>query len=97
MVCGEKDQVCFQGVDGNYVPLLGRASYKKMGLVQCINAIVSDSILDEFPEVFQGLDCLPEKYHISIDPSVPSVVHPPRRAPHSSETIKERVRQDGER
>ena len=39
--------------------------------------------LDEFPEVFQGLGCLPGKYHISVDPSAPPVVGPPRRVPHS--------------
>ena len=36
-----------------------------------------------FPEVFQGFGCLPKKYLIIVDPSVPSVVHPPRRVPHS--------------
>ena len=54
-----------------------------MGLIQGINAIESGSILDEFPEVFQGLGCLPGKYHISVDPSVPPVVRTPRRVPHS--------------
>ena len=54
-----------------------------MGLIQRINAIESVSILDEFPEVFQGLGCLLGEYHISVDPSVPPVVHPPGRVPHS--------------
>ena len=80
---GERYQVCFQVVDGNYMPLLGRSSCESMGLIQRINAIESVSILDEFPEVFQGLGCLPGKYHISVDASVPPVVHPPRRVPHS--------------
>ena len=70
-------------VDGNYMPILGRSSCENMGLIQRINAIESVSILDEFPEVFQGLGCLPGKYHISVDPAVPPVVHPPRRVPHS--------------
>ena len=82
-VRGEKYQVCFQVVDGNYVPLVGRASCEKMGLIQCINAIKSDSIPAEIPEVFQGLGCLQGKYHISINPSVPLVVHPSRQVPHS--------------
>ena len=54
-----------------------------MGLIQRINAIESVSILDEFSEVFQGLGCLLGKYHISVDPAVRPVVHPPRRVPHS--------------
>ncbi|KAL9974005.1 hypothetical protein ACROYT_G020533 [Oculina patagonica] len=82
-VRGQKHQVLFQVVDGSYTPLLGRASCEQMGLIQRINTISSRSILDEFPDVFQGLGCLPGKYHISIDPSVPPVIHPPRRVPHS--------------
>ena len=54
-----------------------------MGLIQRINAIESVSILDEFSEVFQGLGCLLGKYHFSVDPSVPPVVHSPRQVPHS--------------
>ena len=80
---GERYQIRFQVFDGNYMPLLGRSSCENMGLIQGINAIESDSTLDEFPEVFQGLGCLPWKYYISVDPSVPPVVRPPRRAPHS--------------
>ena len=65
------------------MPLLGRSSCKNMGLIQGINAIESGSDLDEFSEVFQGIGCLPGKYHISVDPSAPPVVGPPRRVPHS--------------
>ena len=82
-VRAERYQVCFQVFDWNYMPLLGRSSCKNMGLIQGINAIESGSILDEFPEVFQGLGCLPGKYHISVDSSVPPVVRPPRGVPHS--------------
>ena len=71
---------------GAAIPLtgtVGRESCEQMGLVQRINTIGKKSILDEFPEVFQGLGCLPGKYHISINPSVPPIIHPPRRVPHS--------------
>ncbi|XP_068720826.1 uncharacterized protein [Montipora capricornis] len=60
-----------------------KATCEKMHLIQRINTVKDNSILDEFPEVFQGLGCLPGKYHININPSVPPVVHPPRRVPHS--------------
>ena len=85
-VRGERYQVCSQVVDGNYMPLLGRSFSANMGLIQRINAIESVSILDEFSEVFQGLGCLLGKYHISVDPAVRPVVHPPRRVPHSKES-----------
>ena len=65
------------------MPLLGRSSCKNMGLIQGINAIESGSDLDEFPEVFQGLGCLPGKYHVSVDPSASPVVGPPIQVPHS--------------
>ncbi|PFX19094.1 Retrovirus-related Pol polyprotein [Stylophora pistillata] len=48
----ERYQVCFQVVDGNYNPLLGRSSRENMGLIQRINSIESVSILDEFSEKF---------------------------------------------
>jgi len=54
-----------------------------MGLIQRIRAVESDSILYEFPEVLQGLGCLPDKYHISVDLSVPPVVRLPMRISHS--------------
>ena len=82
-VRGKRYQICFQVFDRNYMPFLGRSSCENMGLIQGINAIESGSILDEFPEVFQSLKCLPGKYHISVDSSVPPVVRPPRRVPHS--------------
>ena len=82
-VRGHKHQVLFQVVDGSYTPLLGREFCEQLGLVQRISTIGSKGILDEFPEVFQGLGCLPGKYYISVDPSVQPVVHPPRRIPHS--------------
>ena len=67
------------------MPLLGRSSCKNMCLIPGINAIESGIDLDEFAEVFQGLGhgCLPGKHHISVDPSAPPVVGPPRRVPHS--------------
>ena len=44
-VRGERYQVCFQVVDGNYMPLLGRSPCENIGLIQRINAIESVSIL----------------------------------------------------
>ena len=94
-VRGEKYQVCFQVVNGNYVPLLGRETCGKMHLIQRINAVKDNSILDEYPEVFQGLGCLPGKYHININPSVPPLVHPPRRGPHFKKKELDRMVEAG--
>ena len=58
-VRGHKHQVLIQVVDGNYTSLLGQESCDQLPLVQCISTIGSKGILDEFPEVFQWLGCLP--------------------------------------
>ena len=74
------------------MPLPGRSSCENMGLIQGINAIESGSILDEFPEVFQGLGCLPGKYDVSVDTSVPPVVPLPGRVPHSKrDSLKKKL------
>ena len=38
-------------------------------------------ILRKYADVFQGIGCLEGEYHITVDPSVPPVIHPPRRVP----------------
>ena len=38
-------------------------------------------LLQEYPDCFQGVGCFEGEYHITLDKSVPPVVHPPRRVP----------------
>ena len=38
--------------------------------------------------MFEGLGCIPVKYHIELDPNVKPTVHPPRRV---QEAIRDRV------
>lgn len=51
-------------------------SYKPQG-----NAAAKTSLLAEFPECFEGIGCFEGEYRITLDPTVPPVVHPPRRVP----------------
>ena len=44
---------------------------------------MDQSILDKYPDLFQGLGCLPGNHTIKLDPSVAPVVHPPRKVPVS--------------
>ena len=48
------------------MPLLGRETCESicenMHVIQRVNAVKDNSVPDEFPEVFQGLGCLPGKY-----------------------------------
>ena len=49
-------------------------------------------ILREYNDVFQGIGCLEGEYHITVDPSIPPVIHPPRRVPVAlQEPLKEEL------
>ena len=51
-----------------------------------LSSIIGDQqarkqILNTFSDVFEGIGCFEGDYHITVDPSVPPVIHPPRRIP----------------
>jgi hypothetical protein len=70
-------------------PLIGVESCLKLGLVNTrdnqINilgpGISSESLAEEYPEVFDGLGRIPGEYEIEIDQSITPVQHRPRRIP----------------
>jgi hypothetical protein len=41
------------------------------------------SLLNEYPDCFNGIGCFDGEFHITLDPDVPPVVHPPRRVPEA--------------
>ena len=41
--------------------------------------VIDDNILTEYADVFEGLGCLADPYHIEIDPTAQPVIHPPRK------------------
>ena len=43
--------------------------------------VIDDNILTEYADVFEGLGCLADPYHIEIEPTAQPVVHPPRKVP----------------
>ena len=53
--------------------------------------IIDDDILTEYADVFEGLGCLADPYHIEIDPTAQPVIHPPRKVPV---TLREPLRQE---
>ena len=53
-----------------------------------------DSIENDYPEIFEGLGCLPGTYHIKLDPNATPVVQPPRRIPIA---IKDKVKEELQR
>ena len=43
--------------------------------------VTKASLLELYPEVFQGIGCMPGEYHLTVDSCVQPVVHPPRKVP----------------
>ena len=42
------------------------------------------SVLSQHTDCFDGIGCFRKPHHITIDPVVPPVIHPPRRVPVSN-------------
>ena len=42
-----------------------------------------EDILYEYGDVLNGIGCFNGEFHITLDPSVPPVIHPPRRVPEA--------------
>ena len=86
----------FQVVDGDVKPLLSAETCQKLKFLQVLvndkqdkEEMVQDKlsvnttsdIFQEYADVFEGIRCLDESYHIEIDPTVKPVIHPPLRVP----------------
>ena len=41
--------------------------------------VTNQNILNEYSDLFQGLGCIPGEHTIKVDPSIPAVVHLPRK------------------
>ena len=69
-------------VDDGLPPILCLQSFVKFGPVKNVNTL-SQCILDEFADEFQGIGCFTTEHEIRIDPTVRSFIHPARRIPLS--------------
>ena len=49
------------------------------------------TVIAQYPESFDGIDKFQGEYHITVVPSVPLVVHPPRKVPIS---MKDEIRKE---
>lgn len=68
----------------NSPPILGREACEELGLIKRVMSISNtskNSILDEFPDLFVGIGCLPGEYKIQLNNNVKPVIHAPRRLP----------------
>ena len=55
---------------------------------------VGVDITEEYADSFKGLGCLPGEYKLKLDPSVPPVVHAPRKVPVA---LHDRVKEELQR
>ena len=47
------------------------------------NAYARSEFLRQYHYCFQGIGCFQGEFHITLDPTVPPVIHPPRRVPEA--------------
>ena len=47
------------------------------------NPEVKKQLLQQCPDCFKGAGCFQGEFHITLDPNVPLVVHPPRQLPEA--------------
>lgn len=93
---GEGYQLLFQVVNSKQHPLLSAETCRLMGLItlntqdRVVNTVNEDPvpspltrsyITRHYADVFDGLGCLPGKYHLEVDPAVNPVQHLPRKVP----------------
>lgn len=87
LTCNNREHsVQFYIVETRSQSVLSGETSEKIGLIKRINGLEA-----EYPEVFEGLGCLPGTYHIKIDPNVTPVVQPPKRIPIS---LKKKVKEE---
>ena len=60
--------------------ILGVEACQRLGLIEKLCSVGVD-ITEEYADSFKGFGCLPGEYKIKLDPSVPPVVHAPRKVP----------------
>lgn len=77
----QTNMTSFEVVDGHYPPILGLDSCIKFDIVKRVDSLTS--LLDEYPDVFDGIGCMSDEHSIQVDDSVAPVVHAARRVPIS--------------
>ena len=67
-------------VETEQKPLLSGSASKQLGLIERIHKIKS---LEDFPELKKATGMFPGTYALRIDPTIPPVIHGPRRQPQA--------------
>ena len=81
------EDVKFFVVESEVESVLSGNTCVKLGLLKRVYQVVSEKPsskkveLDDYPELFKGLGCLPGNYHIELNEGATPVVHAPRKIP----------------
>ena len=84
----------FKVIEGNQKPLLSGTTCMELGLitVHTVCNVTSNTLIEQYNDVFKGLGCLSNEYHIDVDQSVIPVQHVPRRVPVAmKEPLKQKL------
>lgn len=87
-------QLSFTVINGNQKPLLSGTTCTELGLitVHAVCNVSSTKLIELYDDVFRGLGCLGEEYHINVDKSITPVQHVPRRVPVAmKEPLKQKL------
>jgi len=71
----------FEVIDSSAPPILGLQALDALDLVRRVENVTSTCVLEEFPQVFEGIGCVAGEHRIKVDDSVQPVVHAARRVP----------------
>ena len=76
--------MAFFVVQGSRQPLMGLRDCVRLGLVKRVCVVDKDSnkeFIDEYPDLFEGLGCLPGKHHITVAENAQPVKNACRKVP----------------
>ena len=96
---GKKYQLTFYVVDAKFCPLLSKNACQMLGVIKICNEIKPqiddidgvESLVSNYPDVFEGLGCLAGDVRLEIDKSICPVAHAPRRVPVA---LKEKLKEE---
>ena len=96
---GETEVTDFFVTEAPGPAIIGLLSFEEFGIVTLSCKITKElsriketaDLIRQYPEYFQGIGKFVGQYHVTVDPAVSPVVHPPRRVPFK---MKEEIKQE---
>ena len=78
--------------------VLGLNACQSLNLIQVVMNIEGEkkfldkkTILEQYPDVFSGMGCVPGEVHIKLKPGIEPTIHPPRKVPLA---LEDKIKQE---